>query len=108
MDIIIILVALVVLAFLYTVHLWRNTNEKLTYMLDSLDNDDVNFRFREKVFFDISLNRTLNRLREIYEKRRNELREQEQYFAHMLENVQTGILVIEQHSGRIIFYNSIW
>ena len=40
MDIIIILVALVVLAFLYTVHLWRNTNEKLTYMLDSLDNDD--------------------------------------------------------------------
>ena len=53
MDIIIILVVLVVLALLYTVHLWRNTNEKLTYMLDSLDNDDVNFRFREKVFFDI-------------------------------------------------------
>ena len=106
MDIIIILVALVVLAFLYTVHLWRNTNEKLTYMLDSLDNDDVNFRFRERVFLDISLNRTLNRLRKIYEKRRNELREQEQYFAHMLENVQNGILVFEQHSGRITFYNS--
>ena len=94
-----------VLVLLYTVYLWRRTNEKLTYMLDSLDNDDVNFRFRERLFFDISLNRTLNRLRGIYEKRRTELREQEQYFAHMLENVQTGI-VVQEENGRISFYNA--
>ena len=102
---ILILLMVAVLAFLYTVYLWYRTNEKLTYMLDSLDNDDVSFRFRERLFFDISLNRTLNRLREIYEKRRTELREQEQYFAHMLENVQTGIVVLEE-SGRVVFYNN--
>lgn len=102
---ILILLVVAVLAFLYTVYLWYRTNEKLTYMLDSLDNDDVSFRFRERLFFDISLNRTLNRLREIYEKRRAELREQEQYFAHMLENVQTGIVVLEE-SGRVVFYNN--
>lgn len=102
---ILILLMVAVLAFLYTVYLWYRTNEKLTYMLDSLDNDDVSFRFRERLFFDISLNRTLNRLREIYEKRRTELREQEQYFAHMLENVQTGIVVLGE-SGRVVFYNN--
>lgn len=95
----------VVLVFLYTIYLWHRTNEKLTYMLDSLDNDDVSFRFRERLFLDISLNRTLNRLRGIYEKRRTELREQEEYFAHMLENVQTGIVVTDG-SGRITFYNN--
>ena len=102
---ILILLVVAVLVLLYTVYLWRRTNEKLTYMLDSLDNDDVNFRFRERLFFDISLNRTLNRLRGIYEKRRTELREQEQYFAHMLENVQTGI-VVQEENGRISFYNA--
>ena len=105
LKIILILLVVAVLVLLYTVYLWRRTNEKLTYMLDSLDNDDVNFRFRERLFFDISLNRTLNRLRSIYEKRRTELREQEQYFVHMLENVQTGI-VVQEENGRISFYNA--
>jgi len=105
LKIILILLVVAVLVLLYTVFLWRRTNEKLTYMLDSLDNDDVNFRFRERLFFDISLNRTLNRLRGIYEKRRTELREQERYFAHMLENVQTGI-VVQEENGRISFYNA--
>ena len=105
LKLILILLVVAVLVLLYTVYLWRRTNEKLTYMLDSLDNDDVNFRFRERLFFDISLNRTLNRLRGIYEKRRTELREQERYFAHMLENVQTGI-VVQEENGRISFYNA--
>ena len=104
LNVILILVAIAVIAFLYTIWLWRKTNQKLTFMLDSLDNDDINFRFRQRYFFDISLNKTLNRLRDIYEKRRNELREQEQYFAHMLESVQTGIVVLDE-SGRIVFYN---
>ena len=104
LNVILILAAIAVTVFLYTIWLWRKTNQKLTFMLDSLDNDDINFRFRQRYFFDISLNKTLNRLRDIYEKRRNELREQEQYFAHMLENVQTGIVVLDE-SGRIVFYN---
>ena len=103
---ILILAGAVVVCFVYTVYLWHRTNEKLTFMLDSLDNDDVNFRFRERLFFNASLNRTLNRLRGIYEKRQRELREQEQYYAHMLENVQTGIVVVEEGSGRVLFYNN--
>ena len=105
LKLILILLAVVVAVFLYTVYLWSRTNAKLTYMLDSLENDDLNFRFREVNFFSVSLNRTLNRLRGIYEKRRCELKEQEQFYAHMMENVQTGILVLD-NSGRVLFYNS--
>ena len=105
LKLILILLAVVVAVFLYTVYLWSRTNAKLTYMLDSLENDDLNFRFREVNFFSVSLNRTLNRLRSIYEKRRCELKEQEQFYAHMMENVQTGILVLDS-SGRVLFYNS--
>lgn len=106
LKVILILLVIALVCFLYTVYLWHKTNEKLTFMLDSLDNDDVNFRFRERLFFNASLNRTLNRLRGIYEKRQIELREQEQYFARMLENVQTGIVVVEELHGRILFYNN--
>mgnify|MGYP003297573056 CR=1 FL=1 len=104
LEMIIIILCVAVAVFLYTAYLWYKTNEKLTYMLDSLDNDDVNFRFRERLFLNVSLNRTLNRLRGIYEKRRDELKEQEQYFVHMLENVQTGIIVLDSQ-GRVFYYN---
>ena len=105
LKLILILLAVAVAVFLYTVYLWGKTNDKLTYMLDSLENDDLNFRFREVNFFSVSLNRTLNRLRGIYEKRRCELKEQEEFYAHMMENVQTGILVLDS-SGRVLFYNN--
>ena len=105
LETLIIILCVAVAVFLYTAFLWHKTNEKLTYMLDSLDNDDVSFRFRERLFLNVSLNRTLNRLRGIYEKRRGELREQEQYFAHMLENVQTGVMVLDPQ-GRVYFYNN--
>ena len=104
LEMIIIILCVAVAVFLYTAYLWYKTNEKLTYMLDSLDNDDVNFRFRERMFLNVSLNKTLNRLRGIYEKRRDELKEQEQYFVHMLENVQTGIIVLDSQ-GRVFYYN---
>ena len=106
MKSILIILCFVLLFFLYTVYLWNKTNEKITYMLDSLENDDLNFRFRERFFLNISLNKTLNRLKDIYEKRRAELIEQEQYFAQMLENVQTGIVVIDKKSGRVVFHNN--
>ncbi len=105
LEMILIILCVAVAVFLYTAYLWHKTNEKLTYMLDSLDNDDVSFRFRERLFLNVSLNKTLNRLRNIYEKRRDELREQEQYFARMLENVQTGVMVLDQQ-GRVHFYNT--
>ena len=49
-------------------------------------------------------NRTLNRLRNIFDKERREIIEQEKYFGLMLDHVKTGVAVIEQ-DGRVNYCN---
>lgn len=82
---------------------WR-TRRKVTYMLDALEDKELNFRFDETRFFGRRLNRTLNRLRSIFDRERHDIIEQELYYGRMLDHVQTGIVVIES-DGRIAYCN---
>lgn len=82
---------------------WR-TRRKVTYMLDALEDNELNFRFDETRFFGRRLNRTLNRLRSIFDRERHDIIEQELYYGRMLDHVQTGIVVIES-DGRIAYCN---
>lgn len=77
--------------------LWtkERMRKKVTYILDALEDKELNFRFDEKPLFSRSLNRTLNRIRGIFDKERCEIMEQERYYGQMLDHVQTGIAVIE-------------
>ena len=64
---IIIIVAAVVISALVTAWLVkRHDNRKVAYIIDSIDDDVLNFRFRENN----KLNRTLNRIRGVFERRR--------------------------------------
>ena len=72
------------------------TRRKVSYMLDALEDKETNFRFREEKWPDRKFNRTLNRIRGIFEKEQAEILEQEKYFGKMLDNVQTGIVVISE------------
>lgn len=78
--------------------------EKVTYMLDALEDKELNFRFDEKRIRGRKINITLNRLRGIFDKERREIIEQEKYFGLMLDHVKTGIAVIEQ-DGRVNYSN---
>ena len=77
---------------------------KVSYMLDALEDKELNFRFDEKRLFGRRFNRTLNRLRNIFDKERHEIIEQEKYFGLMLDHVRTGVVVIEQ-DGRVNYCN---
>ena len=77
---------------------------KVSYMLDALEDKELNFRFDEKRLFGRRFNRTLNRLRNIFDKERHEIIEQEKYFGLMLDHVRTGVVVIE-HDGRVNYCN---
>ena len=77
---------------------------KVSYMLDALEDKELNFRFDEKRLFGRQFNRTLNRLRNIFDKERHEIIEQEKYFGLMLDHVRTGVVVIEQ-DGRVNYCN---
>lgn len=64
---ILIIVAATVISVLVTAWLVkRHDNRKVAYIIDSIDDDVLNFRFRENT----KLNRTLNRIRSVFERRR--------------------------------------
>ena len=83
----------------------RKMRGKITYMLDALEDKELNFRFDEKRLRGRKFNMTLNRLRNIFDKERHEIMEQEKYFGLMLDHVKTGIAVIEKE-GRVSYCNN--
>lgn len=111
---ILILTAAIVLTAVVTALLTsRKTRRKVSYMLDALEDKELNFRFDENRLFGRKFNRTLNRLRNIFDKERHEIMEQERFYGQMLDHVQTGVVVIESdkdapsiHEGRVIYCNS--
>lgn len=80
------------------------TRRKVAYMLDALEDKELNFRFDEKRVFGRKFNKTLNRLRNIFDKERRDIKEQEQYYGLMLDHVRTGIAVIEM-DGQVTYCN---
>lgn len=83
----------------------RKMRKKVAYMLDALEDKELNFRFDESRLMGRRFNKTLNRLRGIFDKERREIIEQEKYFGLMLDHVRTGVVVIEDN-GRINYCNS--
>ena len=77
---------------------------KVSYMLDALEDKELNFRFDERRLRGRKFNKTLNRLRNIFDKERREIIEQEKYFGLMLDHVKTGVVVAED-SGRVNYCN---
>mgnify|MGYP003289548174 CR=1 FL=1 len=104
-QIILTIVAAIVLTAVASVMLTsRRMRRKVAYMLDALEDKELNFRFDEKRLRDRRFNRTLNRLRNIFDKERREILEQEQYYGLMLDHVRTGVAVIEA-DGRVNWCN---
>jgi signal transduction histidine kinase len=64
--ILIIVAAAIISALVTTWLVKRHDNRKIAYIIDSIDDDVLNFRFRENT----KLNRTLNRVRDVFERRR--------------------------------------
>ena len=61
-------IAAIIAAVLAAVHVRRSDIKKVGYMMDALEDGELNFRFQEKNKF----NRTLNRIRTIFEKQRQQ------------------------------------
>ena len=95
-----IIVAVVVGAVVYS-----KMRGKVDYMLDALEDKELNFRFNEQVLVGRGFNKTLNRLRTIFDKERHEISEQERYYGQMLDHVQTGVMVVDD--GMVSYCNKM-
>lgn len=109
-NVILILIATaVVSAIVSGVFYSYKARRKVSYILDALEDKETNFRFDERTLFYRKFHRTLNRIRTIFEKEKQEINEQERYYGQMLDRVKTGIVVVEENkrfSGRILYCNS--
>lgn len=99
------MVAVVITAAVTSFVVSRKMRDKVAYMLDALEDKELNFRFDEKRLRGRKFNKTLNRLRNIFDKERHEIIEQEKYYGLMLDHVKTGVAVIEK-DGRVNYCNS--
>ena len=77
---------------------------KIDFMSDALDSGESAFRYSEDHWSDRRLNRSLNRLRSIFEAEKSDIRERERYFVIMLDHVQSGVIVID---GDKIDYSNV-
>lgn len=68
---------------------------KIDFMSDALDSGETAFRYSESRWRNRRLNRSLNRLRSIFEAEKADIRERERYFGAMLDHVQSGVIVID-------------
>lgn len=68
---------------------------KIDFMSDALDSGETAFRYSESRWRNRRLNKSLNRLRSIFEAEKADIRERERYFGTMLEHVQSGVIVID-------------
>lgn len=106
LNIILLIVATVLITAAVTAMLTsEKMRRKVAYMLDALEDKELNFRFDESRINGRKFNKTLNRLRNIFDKERKEIIEQDQYYGLMLDHVQTGIVVLEP-DGRVNYCNA--
>ena len=103
--ILIVLAAIVISSAITSLVTSRKMRGKVAYILDALEDKELNFRFDERRLRGRKFNRTLNRLRNIFDKERHEIIEQEKYFGLMLDHVKTGIAVVEK-DGRVTYCNN--
>lgn len=84
----------------------RRTLRKVTYMLDALEDKETNFRFGKGNRQERGINTALNRIKSIMQQEKDEIREQEAFYGQMLDQVRTGVVVVETGTGSVTYSNN--
>lgn len=89
-------VLLTIVCCISLVRIYRYNIRKITFMFNAIESGDYAFHFsdNESAIHDNTFNQTLNRIKGLLFKARQEIREQEKYYELILSNVITGIVVL--------------
>lgn len=85
----------------------NKTNKQITYFIQAVKNEDTTLRFPPETGNKIinELHETLNELNVILQQTKQESRIKEQYFSEILQNIATGVMVVNE-KGFITDVNS--
>lgn len=77
---------------------------KVTFMFNSIENNDYAFRFSENrgMRADRMFNRAMNRIKDLMEQTRHAIAERERYYEKILAHTTGGVIIIDPASG-IVF-----
>jgi nitrogen fixation/metabolism regulation signal transduction histidine kinase len=92
-----IITGLISIVFIFNIY--RQSLLKIAFMFDAIENDDFTFRFTgpsARLQADALLNQSLNRIKTLVLEARQGIREREKYFEHILNQVTTGIIVLNE------------
>ena len=80
---------------------------KMTFMFNSIENGDYSFKFTEydAPVSDNLLNLTLNRIKDLLVKAKNEVIDKERYYELILNSVHTGVIVLNE-TGNVYQINN--
>lgn len=99
--IIIVLLLVAVVGYIRLYRHYRRNIKKVTFLFDAIDNGDFSFNFPTEKRFkeDKILHQSLNRIKLFLQHTREEQMEREKYYEQILNAVDTGILVVDDHDN---------
>lgn len=104
-----LLLAVPALIFLFSAlfRLHFQNIRKMTFMFNSIENGDYSFKFTEydAPVSDNLLNLTLNRIKDLLVKAKNEVIDKERYYELILNSVHTGVIVLNE-TGNVYQINN--
>ena len=99
--IIIVLLLVAVVGYIRLYRHYRRNIKKVTFLFDAIDNGDFSFGFPTEKRFkeDNILHQSLNRIKLFLQHTREEQMDREKYYEQILNAVDTGILVVDDHDN---------
>lgn len=97
---------LLVLQSVWLMRFLNKTNRKIAYFFNAIENNDstMHFPYDSKTPSIRELNSSLNRVNSLLQEAKINIKEQEQYYQTILEEAETGILVLNE-TGHITLSN---
>ena len=98
---IIVLLLVAVVGYIRLYRHYRRNIKKVTFLFDAIDNGDFSFSFPTEKRFkeDKILHQSLNRIKLFLQHTREEQMDREKYYEQILNAVDTGILVVDDHDN---------
>lgn len=101
-----LLVIALIIAIILLIRERRRSIKKVNFLLDAVSSGDYAFKFKEDglSYRSIGINAALNRIAKIMQNTRNEAIEREKYYELIMNQVNTGILIVDD-KGNILQCN---
>ena len=98
--------AIAILGYIHLYRRYKRNVDKVRFMFNAIDNLDFTFQFptEDVEGQDKLINQSLNRIKTIMRRNRDEALEREKYYEQIMDSVDTGIIVANQ-KGNVLQHN---